>query len=250
MPTPPPPAPRPVPLGAMDWNASFLLLFGGIWAVVGLVLCTAFTVIGGPVWNDWILDRRGVRAEATALEVRPTSTRVNRRLVYEIRFRFDDGDGKAWTARTSTTSTALVGAAQAGKSFEIQYDPESPDRTRAVGESASVMGMAVLVPLGAGFVGLGLVAVGLLSALRTRRIYREGEAVQARVTEVVATSSRQNRRPVMRMSYVFQTPAGPVEGRWKTAHPSAQGATLWVLFDPADPSRNVPVVNAGGESSR
>jgi hypothetical protein len=56
----PPPAPRPVPSGARGWGASFLIVFGGIWAAVGLVLTVVFTLTGGPVWNDWILDRRGV----------------------------------------------------------------------------------------------------------------------------------------------------------------------------------------------
>lgn len=240
--TPPPPAPRPVPIAALGWNAGFLLLFGGIWAAVGLLVAGLFTALGGPVWNDWILDDRGVLAQAEALGARPTRTRVNRRTLYELRYRFSDGSGKTWTATSDTTSPSLIGAAEARSPLAIEYDPESPKRTRLRGESASVMGAAVFLPLGAGLVGTLLVAIGLVGALRVRGLYRRGQAAQARVTAVEATASRQNRRAVMRMRYCFQTPEGTVEGSWKTAHPQPAGATIWVLFDPASPARNLPAV--------
>src|ERR1700722_15553898 len=71
----PPPAPRPVPSGARGWNATFMSLFGGMWGGVGLVLTVVFTLAGGPVWNDWILDSRGVRADARPFDVQATANR-------------------------------------------------------------------------------------------------------------------------------------------------------------------------------
>jgi len=240
--TQPPPAPRAVPIGTMSWNAGFLLLFGAIWAVVGLVMSAVFTASGGPVWDDWILDSRSEPAQATPVSAKATHTRVNRKLMYEIRYRFTDRRGKTWTTASDTTSAALISAAQAGKSIAIEYDPEDPERARPVGESASVMGRAVFLPLGAGLIGAALAAAGLLSALRTRRIYRNGQATRARVTELVATSSRQNRSPVMRMTYVFPTLNGPLEAQWKTAHPQPIDTMIWVLVDEQDPTRNIPAV--------
>ena len=55
----PPPSPRPFPFRAVSAGTKFLLLFGGIWLGVGLLLTIIFTLSGGPVWNDWILDERG-----------------------------------------------------------------------------------------------------------------------------------------------------------------------------------------------
>jgi hypothetical protein len=48
----PPPAPRPFRLRAIDAVTVFLLLFGGIWAVVDIAVVIALGVAGGPFWQS------------------------------------------------------------------------------------------------------------------------------------------------------------------------------------------------------
>jgi hypothetical protein len=239
-PAPPPPAPRPVPPGAVSWNDRFMLLFGGIWGLVGTVITVVFTLTGGPVWNDWILDSRGVRADAKPFEVHATNNRVNRRYVNEIRFRFTDPDGQEHTGHTGTTDPALIASARKGTTMAVEYDPRDPERVRLLGGSASFFGYFALMPLGFAAVGGFLFLRGLLAARRTRATYRDGTAVTARVIAVETTASSQNRQRVMRMVYELTGPTGTVTGAWKTMTPAAQGATIWVIYDPAQPERSVP----------
>jgi Protein of unknown function (DUF3592) len=236
----PPPAPRPVPNRARGWNATFLSLFGGIWGGVGLVLAVVFTVAGGPVWNDWILDSRGVRADARPFDVQATSTRRNRSTVYEIDFRFADLAGRDFTGSAGTTNPSVIASARKGSHLPIEYDPVDPTRSRLVGESASVFGAFVFLPLGFFVIGAGIFVAGLVSARRSRAIYRDGEVAEARVVAVEQTASTQNRVQLLRVRYELQTPAGPAVGAWKTLTPPKVGETIWVIYDPARPERNVP----------
>lgn len=239
-PPPPPPAPRPAPPGAATWNDRFMMLFGGIWGFVGIVITVVFTAAGGPVWNDWILNDRGVRADARPFDVHATQNRVNRRYVYEIDFRFTDPGGAEHTGHAGTTDPVLIASARKGTKMAVEYDPRSPDRVRLAGGSASFFGLFALLPLSFAVVGGALFLRGLLAARRARAIYRDGTAVKARVVAIEATSSSQNRVRVMRMVYEFTGPTGTVTGTWKSVRLPAQGATIWVLYNPGQPERSVP----------
>jgi hypothetical protein len=224
------------------WNDRFMLLFGGIWGLVGTVIAVVFTLAGGPVWDDWILDRRGVPADAQPFDVHATNSRVNHRTVQEIQFRFTDRAGQAHTGHTGTTDPRLIASARKATPMTVQYDPQDPARVRLAGGSASFFGMLVLLPLAFAAVGGGLFLRSLLGARRMRAMYRDGTAVTARVVALEATGSRQNYQRVMRMVYEFTGPAGgAITGEWKTLRPAAQGATIWVIYDPGEPDRNMPV---------
>ncbi len=239
-PPPPPPAPRPVTLSAMRWNAMFMQLFGGIWALVGILITVVFTVAGGPVWNDWILDSRGVRATATPTSVEATSSRVNKRVVYAIHFSFVDRSGKRWPSESGTTDSQVIQRARAGTPIPVEYDPQDPERARLEGTDASFFGAMVLLPLAFGLAGSVLFVLGFVSTVKTMRIYKHGQPAQARVIAVEATASSQNRRRVMSMKYEFDGPGGRVLGGWKTVSPARVGSTIWVLFDPSAPEKNLP----------
>jgi len=218
-----------------------MLLFGGIWGLVGTVITVAFTFAGGPVWYDWILDDRGVRTEAQPFEEHATGSRINGRTVHEIQFRFTDASGQSHTGRTDVTDAARIASARHQHAMAIDYDPQDPARVRLAGASASTFGAIVLLPLAFAALGAVLFFRGLGGARRTRAIYRDGTAVMARVVSVERTSSTQNRNAVMQMTYEFTGPTGAGKGTWKTVAPAAQGATIWVLHDPARPDQSVPV---------
>src|ERR1043165_5182069 len=94
----PPPAPRRFRWRALDAGSGFLLLFGGIWGLVGSILTVAFSLTGGPLWNDLILDRRAVAAQATPTSVDPTGMRVNNRRVFRVSYTFTDAAGATRTS--------------------------------------------------------------------------------------------------------------------------------------------------------
>jgi hypothetical protein len=236
----PPPPPRPTSIAAAGWNAHFLLLFGGLWSGVSLLVAVILTLSDRPVWDDWILDDRGLHADAQVIEVRPTHSSVNEEDVFEIVVRFQGARGKAHQASLYTHSAKTLEAAKRRDRMRVDYDPRDPSRARLTGGRAAEAGATAMVPGGLGVLGLPLFLVGLVKALRARRLYRRGIEVEARVTEIVATRSEENDRTVMEMRYAFSTPAGPAAGAWKTVEPAEAGTAIWVVYDPENPARNTP----------
>jgi hypothetical protein len=234
----PPLAPRPFRLRAIDAVSLFLLLFGGIWAVVCVPVVIGLSVVGGPFWNDSILDRRGVAVVATIDSVQRTQLRVNGRYVNRVACTFSDAAGTTHSTSALTTDFAVIGA-RPTTPLLIEYDPQSPARARVQGERASLLGAFIFIPLGMGLSGVVLFALGLRRVRVLRDIYVHGKAVQATVTAVGATLMRVNGRRVMRVDYSFDTINGEMRGRTSTRSPPPVGAPIWVLYDSSDPRRSV-----------
>jgi hypothetical protein len=75
---------------------------------------------------------------------------------------------------------------------------------------------------------------------KVRAIYVHGEPVRAEVVSVSPTNMRVNGRRIMRVEYVFDCAAARVPGTTTGVFPAPLvGATIWILYDPADPARNV-----------
>ncbi len=218
----------------------FLLLFGGIWATVGLFITTVFILVGGPPWDDWILDERAQQTQAEPLGVHGTNARLNRVRVQEIEYRFVDRGGASHTARSRTVDGALIAAARAKQSVTIDYDPACPERTRLHGARMSFFGVFLLLPLGFGVVGLGLLGIALTDMIRRRRVYVRGDVARGRVDKVRQTIMRHNRRMLHRVTYTFAGPTGEQSGSFTTVDPPSEGAALWILYDPSDPKRSLP----------
>jgi hypothetical protein len=235
----PPPAPRPFPLRAASMLSKFLLLFGGIWLGVGVLLAGIFTATGGPVWDDWILDARGVEATAEAQAVEPTHSRINGRYVQEIHFHFVDRAGVAHEQSGGTIDRELVDRATKHEPLAVIYDPQAPARVRLRGERASFFGPFVFLPLGFAVIGGLVFGAGLLTVLRVRDIYMNGTPVEATITGVERTAMRVNRRPVMRATYTFKAMSGDVSGALTSVNPPAVGDRVWILHVPAEPEKNV-----------
>jgi len=246
-PTPPrpPEAPRPLPplrklVRVRTW---FLLAFGAPFLLNGIILTTVFSLVGGPPWDDWLLDRRAVRADARPLEVGYANARRNGVRVQTIRFRFLDDRGVEREAEQATTDRALIARARAGETLPIELDPTRPSRVRIAGERVSFFGAFTLIPIAFGLVGLGCVGAGVRGIRRERAIYRDGEAGLATVTRVARSSVRVNRRRAFRVEYDVQTlTAGVVRGRCLLLDPPSEGARIWVLYDPARPTDQVIAV--------
>ena len=235
----PPPPPRRFRLGALDSSTVFLLMFGGIWAFVGLTISIAFTAAGGPFWADLVLDRRGVGALASPAGLRPTSGHVNRRTVFRIDYTFVDAAGAPRSGSCGTTDLGWIARAEQRQPLEIEYDPARPALSRLRGQKVSFFGLFILFPFAFFVVGGAVLAAGARRARRLRAIYVSGQAVLATVTAVGATSMRVNNRRVIRVDYAFDTPIGRAAGNTTSRNPPPVGGQLWILHDPQDPKHNV-----------
>ena len=241
-PAPPPAAPRRVPFAALGWGARLFLLFGGIWLLVGFVLVVVFTLVGGPIWDDWAIDERGVRTDAQPLSIKSTRSTRNHEPVFAIRYRFSDGAGEEHEATSKTASPQLIARARNKQPIHVEYDPLAPARrVRLAGETASFFGKLILMPMGFSLVGLLCMLPGYWIARRDRRVYRHGKAVRAEVSAVSSSARREHRRPLFRVEYSFQASSGPMTGQQRTAHPPKVGDQIWVIYDPDPPHHSVAV---------
>jgi hypothetical protein len=236
---PPPPAPRPFRLRAVDAAAWFLLLFGGIWLTVGGMISIVFTIVGGPCWDDILLDRRGVTTMGAAGLIEPTSARINGQQVHRVHYTFTDAGGAAHAGSGQTTDPDRIARLWGPFDLPIDYDPRAPDRSRLSGESSSLFGLFVLFPFAFAVVGAIVFWLGLRRVRAARAIYVNGQPARAQVTAIAPTLMRLNRRRVMRVDYAFDTVMGRATGRATSVDPPPVGGTLWVLHLPSDPKRNV-----------
>ena len=235
----PPRAPRPFRWRALDAGTAFLLLFGSIWTSVGAGITTIFVTVGGPPWNDVVLDRRGKRAEAMPTSVDATGAFVNGRPVYRVSYDFFDERGQPCESAADTTDAAVLERAERRERLPIDYDPEAPALSRLAGGSASFFGWFTLLPLAFAVAGLVVLGTGLARGLRTRNIYVHGVAALARVTGWSGTRLRVNRRRLVRVEYEFDAVIRRATGSTTFLDPPVVGARLWVFYRPADPQQNV-----------
>jgi hypothetical protein len=239
VPPEPPLPPRPFRWRALDAGTTFLLLFGAIWTLVGGGVTTVFTIAGGPLWNDLILDRRAEHAEAMPTSVDGTGSSVNGRRVFRVSYSFFDQAGQPQESHADTTDAMLLARAQRRERLPIDYDPRAPALSRLTGGQASFFGWFTLLPLGFAVAGLLILRAGLRRVVRTRAIYVHGQSALARVTDISSTNMRVNRRPVMRVGYEFDTIMGKATGTTTSLHPPSIGAELWVFYRSGDPKQSV-----------
>jgi hypothetical protein len=229
------PAPRDVPSWKrlFSFGILFAVLFGGIWALVGIIIAVVFTA-AGPPWHDWALDKRGLPAQAQLRSSTPTSTRINGKWARRLSLAFVDNSGEQRTAEVSTTTPI------AGDTVEIEYDPQNATVVRLKGGHVSLFGQLVVLPGGFFVVGSTIFAIGMGRLLARRRVYRDGVAALALVIGSRPTNARVNRRRVHRVEYEFKGPHGPERGSYDTVDPDERGSELWILYDREDPRKSLP----------
>jgi hypothetical protein len=237
-----PPPPRAVRVGAyLGPKEQFLILFGGIWALVGLGLAIGFTLGGGNPIDDVILDLRSAPAEAESLRVTPTGSSANNRPVYRIEFEFRDQAGTTHSARCISSDPELIERARSQPALPAQYDPSSPTRARIEGAKRSLFGLFTLLPLGIGLIGLVILYRGVRSLLNRKQLLTHGSVAHGRVESVTLTNTSINRRRLIEIRYSFSSMTGPAEGRFRGFLEPAVGSEVAVLYDLDDPNRSLLV---------
>jgi hypothetical protein len=133
-------------------------LFGGIWMLVGLV----FLVIGAPIAVskgepegyvfaalglvsaatggallrrglerarvEQYLRREGLTADGEVMAVQETNVRYNRRIQWQLRYRYEDRMGAAHEGRSGYLEPEEAGAWSVGDKGVVRFDPHQPSR--------------------------------------------------------------------------------------------------------------------------
>jgi hypothetical protein len=216
--------------------------YGGIPAIVLVIMMVGF----GPPWSDWGLDARAKVTKAASIGVSTTGVSVNDSSLMEIKVSYRDAAGREHDAAFRTLDEGLVQRATRHEPVEIDYDPSDPSVVRPHGGKRSlfnesgfgwVVWMLLLVFI---VPGLGALGAGLRRQAKGRRLYRTGTAAPATVVKHTESASSENDVHLTIAHYEFDTPHGKHVGELKTLEPPAVGARIWVIYDPARPSFNVP----------
>ena len=234
----PPLAPRPFRLRAIDAVSVFLLLFGGIWAVVDVAVVVGLSAAGGPFWNDLILDRRGVAVVATIDSVERTHTRVNGRYVNRVACTFSDAAGTRQATSALTTSFAVIGA-PSGDADRDRVRPTIAGARAAAGGARVNARRVHFHSARDGARGGGPVCARAPPGQRASRHLRsrpggsgDGHGGRGDV-DAGQRPAGDARRLQLRDDH------GAARGRTSTRRPPPVGAPIWILYDASDPKRSV-----------
>ena len=159
-------APRPVPWSKLVREHSFHLVLGACLALAGSVFFLLFNLSGDPVWDDWILDARGVRVVGQPTRVVATNREVNEHVVYDIQYSFEYPPGQRYRGASPARNTRALNRAEAGEPVTVEVDPQNPTRNRIAGTKASFYGVLAILALATVLVGAVFIMLGVLRALR------------------------------------------------------------------------------------
>jgi hypothetical protein len=107
-----------------------------IWAFLGAPLAVGvlFSLVGGTfvlrgltqVRKEQRLLQVGTVAEATVVAIEPTATRVNRRLLWHVRYSYEDLVGAIHTGTSGYLEPEDAQSYKVGDRAFVRYDPASP----------------------------------------------------------------------------------------------------------------------------
>lgn len=221
---------------------SFLLIFGGIWLLVGV----PFLGVGiGTALSEQRLQREGNVATGTVLSKDLRRATKNKSTSYSVTYRFTTANGQTVTDHAQIPFERWEQLQEQGP-ISIRYLPSRSASNRPD------LGNSWLLPIIFG--GLGLVFAGMggflffkaiSGILRNMRLERDGALAPCTVTSVEQTNLKVNGRPLWRIRYQFTDRQGrKVDGKsdampWEEVERFGEGASGKVRFDPAKPSSNL-----------
>jgi len=226
-------------------GAFVFLLVGGIFTVIGSVLCTVFCW-GVPA--DLRLDMQGVPMHATLTEKHlDRSTEVNGRNPTTMHFRYQV-QGQSFEAETNTLDDALAGT-PLGMDVNVDVLKSDPSVARLHGETRSMLGYWGLLMLL--FPGLGLALAG--TAVRKRglavKAYRYGQELPGQVVSFAPDRSvKINNRSPWKLQWEFTVDGKTYRGSLSSMNkgelePFALQKNVTVLALPGNPRVNTLYVN-------
>ncbi|HXG05078.1 MAG TPA: DUF3592 domain-containing protein, partial [Candidatus Binatia bacterium] len=229
----------PIPLS----GRSFILAFGGLFAVVGVVLAVtgvqearreqAYRTYGEPI-AAVVADKTIRRASREG----DTSTR------YEIRYRFRAADGR-FAEGVESVSVETWESLEPGSPFRVTYLPGA-ETSRAEGADALASAL-VMTALGTAFAVIGGAVLGTTGAVlwREHRLLRRGRKATGTILAIEPSHVAVNRARQWRLRYRYHDHFGRAHDGSsgliapEAAHALAVGDTVSIRFDPERPERSV-----------
>lgn len=207
-----------------------MIVLGCLSAIIGALVTVGFTTRGRPVWDDWILDERGRRADATVVGRDSMRMRSERQWVYEVRWRALDPAG-------ATVEGTALHVGDVSDAIAVEYDPQDPTRSRFVGAPASHFGAYVFIPFALSLLGSLSFVAGIRRVGRRKALYRDGTVAAARVVRVQRTLAQDKWERILRLTVRFPTAQGERAATCYTTDSIDVGAEVWVIYDPERPTR-------------
>ncbi len=212
------------------------------WGLFLLGLPMAFLFAPQRQANERALNRHAALThEARVTRVEDTGNRINNVRVYRYDFTFQSADGANHTGHSFTSGRIHEPAAP----VEVEYLADYPSAARLRGSRLSPFGgtawFGAIHPL----IGAGLVAVAWVGRRRRHALLVQGRFAAGRVTSIEETSIRINRHPAFKVFVTFAHERGETRSphyAYGSELVAARrklddGATVGVLFDPANPNR-------------
>ncbi len=251
-----PPAPRQLPPGMVRKLRRDVLLprvFGAIWLATGVVMLVVFLLLGDPT-----IDTRIGANHETATGTVTAIKRAGSRNPYRVDYAFTAADGVEYEGRSYTRE--LHGLA-VGSEVTVEYLPDDPTRSRIKGHHYSAIPVTMyLLPAFFIVAGGAIWASGIVRLGRLRRLYEQGTVTTGTVVGAkwnkligVKASPKTPRRILYELRYRFTDD----RGRERTSASRtyvvpdtfdfAEGDTIAVLFDRANPARSLALNLLGAE---
>jgi Protein of unknown function (DUF3592) len=223
-------------------RGNFWLLFGGIWAVVGI----PFLVIGLVMAVQPSRYQNAEVADGIVLTKLITRDRNNSNVKHVVTYRFTTVDGQTVVEGRASVKRDFWDQLRERGTIKVMYQPRSPGTHRVEGESGDLAMIVIftLVGLVVGGTGSVMVYKALAGIWQELHLGREGLTAQAEVLEVVPRRITVNDMPLATIRYRYHDHLGrPHEGKTPMmpadeAESWQKGATATVRFDRARPQRS------------
>jgi hypothetical protein len=186
----------------------FLLLFGGIWFLVGL----PFAVVGVYVWTaerEFERDARVARGIVLSKDInRSRNNNGSTSTSYSVRYRFTPPGGRALEGASGVDRDDWNQLSER-EPIDIAYLPSDPSNNRVRGTRKMVLAW-IFTGLGSLFTVAGAVilAFGLRGSARHKRLRATGMTADAVVTRVLPANVRVNKRQQARVLFEFRDDRG------------------------------------------
>jgi hypothetical protein len=226
-----PPRPVPLPLRVKILFGGVLGQVGWLFLLVGSVVCWVFVPR-----IDWALGGYESSTTGVVERVERTNSSENRRDIYEVHYSFEGPDGAQESGVSYTTD---VGG-QEGSGVRVEFDPDDPSRSRIAGMRSKPFPVWTAFVLIFPLIGAAFAAYVMRQGSRALALLRDGRLARGRLIGKEATRTRVNNRPVLAMTFAFETDDGQRhQAVARTHRPELleDEATEKLLYHPADPSR-------------
>jgi hypothetical protein len=227
-----PPRPVSFPLRAKVLFGGVTGQIGWIFLLVGSIVCWVFVPR-----IDWKLGAYEATATGLVDHVEATSASENDRTIYEVRYHFESLDG---TRVDGVSYSTDIGQIRTGADVMVEFDPGDPSSSRIAGARSKPFPIWTAFVLIFPLIGAVLAAFGLRSGARALSLLRRGRIARGRLIRTQATRMEVNDRPVLAMTFAFQTDDGETHEAVARTHRPRQlqdDAEETLFYDPADPSR-------------